>query len=577
MPQPSASFAKNARRYIPAFEATSTPRRARWSHTRSPSRTNSRRRSCSRTTSAHACTRSSTLTREVTYTYNRDDSVSTVTSPKELARFLYDDNGQPSVVTNEYRLDESFTYDARGRLRSIQSTNVLANLNGALIDDSLDWSAGNHLTQLSRFGVSTTLVPRPTPEVWDISHGGFGRVENVTANGNLLGRYSYDVSGKLVEFSERDQPIRTSTYALDKLKTRTFGNIEKAWTYDANGHVISDEVSDGTAVTRKRRYSWDALGRIATVSVGSTSTEYLYTPRGAIHAVKKPSAFDTSDVWFIGEHYSLTQSGVEKNRVIVDGRVIGELTDDTFEMPHRTYDGSVLATSSCTSTGVATITRQEEFTPYGAHLAGPRTRLGDSFSEHFHGLRRDEIMVVGGRPYDDEDGVWLSRDTLPQSDPGSVMTEPRLAQMYAFNFGDPLRFRDSDGHNPFVNAGVGAGLETFRQIASGEKMDYGRIAAAGVAGATGGYFFGRMAAFGGPTNAAAGGILGTIAADAVMKIYDGKPMTPGDLAMDVTVALVAEVVILKGAQAAGVHTDSLWAPLTLPKLTPQVTTTEKIT
>lgn len=132
-----------------------------------------------------------------------------------------------------------------------------------------------------------------------MSHDGFGRIDNVLANGNTIGRYRYDLSGRITEFSERDQPIRTSTYSLDQLTTRTADNIEKKWTYDANGYVTSDDVFNNGQLSRKRTYSWDALGRIATVSTGAASTEYLYTPRGQLHAVKKPTAFDTADEWFI--------------------------------------------------------------------------------------------------------------------------------------------------------------------------------------------------------------------------------------------------------------------------------------
>lgn len=504
---------------------------------------------------------------EVIYEYNRDDSVSTIRATKELARILYDDNGQPSVVTNEYGLDEAYSYDVRGRLRSLQSTNALANLNGSLIDDSFDWSQGGELQRLSRFGLSTALVPRPTPELWDVSHDGFARIDDVRVNGNPVGRYRYDLSGRVTEFSELNNPNRTSTYSLDQLKTRTADNIEKKWNYDANGYVSSDEVFDAGHLTRQRTYSWDALGRIASVSTAAASTEYLYTPRGALHAVKKPTAFDTADEWFVSQYYSRSQSGVEKNRVVVNGRVIGELIGDTFQMPHRSYDGSVLATSSCTSSGVATITRQEEFTPYGAHLAGTVTPTSVSFSEHFHGLRKDEVTVVGGRPYDDEDALWLARDTLPQSDPTRVSTEPRLAQMYSFNFGDPMRFRDGDGKNPAAGAALGAGIETARQLIFEDHLDPGRIAVAGAAGATGAYFFGRIAAFGGVTNAASASVVSLVTSDAIMKFYDGHVMTPNDFAMDVTVALIAEAILVKGAQAFGVNTDALYAPLT-PQLPP---------
>lgn len=170
---------------------------------------------------------------------------------------------------------------------------------------------------------------------------------------------------------------------------------------------------------------------------------------------------------------------------------------------------------------------------------------------------------MAAAPYDDEDGVWLARDTLPQSDPTRVATEPRLAQMYSFNFGDPMRFRDGDGQNPLGGAALGAGLETARQIFFEDKMDYGRIAAAGAAGATGTYFFGRIAAFGGATNVASAGIVSLVTSDAIMKLYDGNVMTPGEFAMDVSVAVIAHAVLAKGAQAFGVD-DALFAPLAPP-------------
>ena len=134
-------------------------------------------------------------------------------------------------------------------------------------------------------------------------------------------------------------------------------------------------------------------------------------------------------------------SGGCKDRVIVNDEVIAEYDGNTFEMPHRTVNGTIAAVSN----DAGQIIRQEEFRPYGARSLG--TGAG-AFEQHFQGMRADKVIVAGGRGYDPEAGTWLSRDSYVLANPEQIISTPQLGSMYAFDFGNPYRWRDPSGHAP---------------------------------------------------------------------------------------------------------------------------------
>lgn len=381
----------------------------------------------------------------VNYAHNLDDSVAGITDGqgRHLADPSYDDTGRLSIVTNEFGLDESYTYDARGRVLTVSSSNTLLGA-GPLVQDSLTWNKSDDLVQLDRSGLAPGLVVRASPDIYTITVDGLDRVTHVTLNGASVSNYSYDLGGRITFFNEQGAAASASTFDFDKLTARVTGDESRTWTYDAVGNVVHDELNVSGTLSRTRDHTWDALGRYVKTSLtGTSGTQYYYTPRGALSLVKGQDVAPlTTAELMIGPFARYAVSGsVGTDEVLLGDRAIVEIRGSRITMAHRSYDQSVLAVSDENGG----IQWQDDYRPYGTSTG---TYGSGGFEEHFQGLRRDKITVAGTRAYDSEAGNWLGRDTLVARNATALVTEPRLANAYAMDFGNPYRWRDPSGNDP---------------------------------------------------------------------------------------------------------------------------------
>lgn len=391
----------------------------------------------------------------ITYTSNLDDSIQTVREGSIiLGSYLYEDDGQVSVLTNQLGLAESHTYDSRMRRVAVSSTNTAISA-GDLVDDSIALSPSSMVTRLERRGLRPGLIPRPTPDVDVINYENLSRLASVQRNGIVIASYAYDLGGRLTDF--RDTPQITSSSAsfqFDRLSQRTLasstnGTITDSFAFDASGNVVSDNRVNASGLGRTRVHAWDALNRYVRTNVDAVDNnvdgyaEYFYSPSSKLTRVVSPGqGLVADDNLYVGQWARKNMAtGAWTNTVHANDSVLGESTGPRFEMPHRTIQQTVSAVSN----DLGQVIRQEEFTPYGARSAGASTGRNEL---HFHGLRSDEVMLAGQRAYDPSSGVWLGRDTLVLESPDAILSEPRLSAMYEFNYGNPMGLRDPSGTQP---------------------------------------------------------------------------------------------------------------------------------
>jgi hypothetical protein len=330
-------------------------------------------------------------------------------------------------------------------------------------------TAAGTVSQLSRYGLKPNLVPRSSPDVFDIGLDYRNRLTSVLKNSAAYSTYSYDVGNKLTAY--RDGAASTAgvrTYSFDRLVAA--GSQE--WEYDGIGNA-TDQLQATGAVFTYKHLGWDALSRFVSFASGSGTvfqgqyteqpptkfSTYYYTPRGAIARVSNPGELGSSaDNIYIGEWARLNIStGNWVNSIRGRGKTVAEVDGARINMPHRT----LLQTVAAVSDDLGQVVRQQEYSPYGRNESG--TPAG-TFEEHFHGLRVDELMVAGGRAYDASVGVWLSRDKLVLTNPESIVEHPANAFMYGFNAGNPYVFRDADGQQPVPGFGFDPISQAQREV-----------------------------------------------------------------------------------------------------------------
>jgi RHS repeat-associated protein len=382
--------------------------------------------------------------RFIEYKYNRDDTVAEIndlSAGTKLAALAYEDDGQRSLLFNDDGVDSAYSYDIRGRLKSIASFAV----DEPVIDDVFTWTPASRLAQLSRSGLLPGGTPRPEAEEHNITYDSFGRVTQVMRDGNAFGGYTYDLGDRIQSFNDGALTgLSTSSYTFDKLTSRNTGETSFNYTYDPSGQVIQDQQFLFGVLVRTRSHDWDALGRYAKTSIaGGTSTTYYYTMSGELSRVIQPGDLPTtSDHLHLGQWARKDLStGAWRYRVFLGPEVVAEIKGSVVEFPHRTLAGSVAAVTDSNGD----IVRQEEFTPYGArHL----TSGSSIFEQGFQGIRTDELLVAGHRVYDPQRGAWMSRDPLRHRSPERFAEDTRLSAQYGFAFADPYKYSDPTGLQP---------------------------------------------------------------------------------------------------------------------------------
>jgi RHS repeat-associated protein len=379
----------------------------------------------------------------ITYDYFRDGHVQFVRDgTTTLASLYYDDDGRPSYLENDLGLSESRTYDVRGRLHNVTSTNTMVDT-GLLVDDTFAWTAASDLDRMERRGLRPGLTPRTGAEVYIFTTDQLGRLRNVTRNGGAWAHYDYDLGNRLTSFGEGQ--TWGYDYTSDRLTKRTSGEQNVTYTHDATGAVTRELTRIWTTTLRDRQHGWDAIGRyVSSQIVGGADTTYYYGPDDQLTRVYHPGPqLKSSDLLYVGPwaRRDLLSSAVI-DRVLVAGDALLERRDGHIEMVHRTLGGSVAAVSN----ELGEVTRQAEFFPYGTAV---ETSGASRNEEGFHGLRADELVVAGVRAYDPEAGRWLRRDQLLSIDgSGPILGTPSLLDHYGYAFDNPARYRDETGEAP---------------------------------------------------------------------------------------------------------------------------------
>lgn len=159
--------------------------------------------------------------------------------------------------------EKTMTVDAFGRTLSIKGQT----------EERFSFDDANHTMTLTREDNSTLVT----------SYNAFGDTITLTDGRGQTKRYQYDVKGALsriddpegsfIDFSRDD-----NGYILTE--TRSGGQVTR-FTYDAAGHVLTKTI-DNDGVNLVTRYSWDGIGRQASILEGGALTRFTYDSSGRL-------------------------------------------------------------------------------------------------------------------------------------------------------------------------------------------------------------------------------------------------------------------------------------------------------
>jgi RHS repeat-associated protein len=391
------------------------------------------------------------------YTYNADDSLASATTQNGAGTVIeshalsyVDANGQyvngnvtndvftlagpnPAAPCRASTCTSSYAYDPRERLAEQQTIRDGVT---KTTDYTLD-SAGN-VTLLDNNGDQTSFAYNGD-QLTSRTHGTDTR------------NYWYDGSGNL-------DCVTRPTGSADDCNTSS-PNVLADYGYDGVDRLKSVRTYhlDGTR-DRTTDYSYDVLNRVGqqTESHGdgtprTTSFDYL----SASDLVNSEQAVDGTGAVLDKKGYSYDAGNTPFD--LTDTPTGGSPARSDFE-----YDPHGSASLLLDPSGSAAASYG--YTPYGA--ADAQLSSGDDNSDdptnpvRYTGKRYDSgsgNLVMGPRQFSPDDAHFLQGDKLPQPTDDAGLTESAHDQnRYALAGGNPVNYRDADGHMVVADAGGGA-------------------------------------------------------------------------------------------------------------------------
>jgi len=199
------------------------------------------------------------------YTYDRNDQVTTQSTPLLIETYVYDEEGNRIRVTNAKGESTDTFYDVRG---NVVSTRLAGGQRSTISYDLRN----NRLVDTDANGRTITR-----------NVDAFGRLLSLTDLGNVETRYAYNFNGQAVsQESDRGQNISYEYYENGQIK-RILDNTyssETFYVYDAAGNTVQERYTQGGTVYQDANTTYDALGRVTQVQDKEFTLNYGYDSVG---------------------------------------------------------------------------------------------------------------------------------------------------------------------------------------------------------------------------------------------------------------------------------------------------------
>lgn len=240
----------------------------------------------------------------------------------------------------------------------------------------------------------------------------YNRIGNMTCNSqispcsDISPNYTYPVSGA--------NSVRPHAVT---------GAGSYTYTYDPNGNMLTGA---------GRTFAYDAENRLASITVGSGSTQMVYDYSGERVKKTEPGGATTT---YIGDLVDCTASGCTKYYFAGNTRIA--LKDPYGQVYY--YQQDHLGSSTVVTNSSGTSVQMLAYYPYG----WTRVNTGSVNVHHkFTGQELDEstaLYYYGARYYDPVIGRFISADSL-------TFRSPQKLNRYSYVLNNPIRYIDPSEH-----------------------------------------------------------------------------------------------------------------------------------
>jgi RHS repeat-associated protein len=385
------------------------------------------------------------------------DSAGRVTSVKKCVLALcytltsrYDAAGRLSAVTYPDGEVVPYTYDAAGRLLSVEGyvTRFNYNSRGQLV--SATYANGT----TTRFNYSdarqwlldaTVTGPEGTLYQAGYQYDAAGRVKSATSSTHSLSNlnYTYDELSRLTGVSG----AQSQSFTYDALGNLTWNSQVGGYAYEAPGHRHAVSAAGGQSYTYDavgnlvsgggRTLEWDAESRLVRVTMAGGTTTFAYDAKG--QRVVKASPSGTT--YTFGSLLESGPGGLTKYYHAGPLRV-AKRDSSGVSWYHQDHLGSVRLLTNAAGRKVASY----EYSAFGAPVASSAS-VANIHGYGGHVTDETGLVYMNARYYDPRLGRFLSPDSLVPS-----AEDPQALNRYTYVYNNPISNTDPTGHVPVVAA-----------------------------------------------------------------------------------------------------------------------------
>ncbi|HET9347339.1 MAG TPA: RHS repeat-associated core domain-containing protein [Candidatus Limnocylindrales bacterium] len=350
-----------------------------------------------------------------TYDYFDDDRVSAVTGIGGSFAFTYFADGRPQSITRPNGVTTTDGYDAAGRLTSVTHTRGGSTL--ASFTYTLD-ASGNRTSMTSSAGTETYTINE------------LNQLTRVALPGGAVTDYAYDPAGNPT--TKTTGGVTTTSTFDDASQLVSVGGA--SFSYDAAGNRLT-----GGGAT----YTWDELGRLASATVGGTTTTYTLDGDGR-RVAATTGGTTTPYLWDrVGTMANIVSDG-SATYLRVDGSLLAQASAASAVYPLTDALGSVRTITDPAGAVVGTAS----YDPFGTTTG----QTGATSPFGFTGELRDPAGIyLRARTYDPAARVFLSVDPVRPGTAGVVGYNP-----YTYVGSNPTTLTDPSGAGLFAYASITA-------------------------------------------------------------------------------------------------------------------------
>ena len=383
-------------------------------------------------------TRTGTLAKALSYTYNSDFDVTGFTYAGATVGYAYDNDGLltgsgPYTIGRNAAngLPESFSGGTLSVSRSFNGYGELSSQDYRVSGQSKTaWSLTR--TASGRIFTKSETVDGVTAN-YEYGYDPFGRLTTVTKNSVVVESYAYDTNGARSSETNTLRGItgRTFTYS-DEDHLLTAGSVN--YQYDADGFLLTK--TDGGDVTD---YDYSSRGELLSVTLPENRViEYVHDPIGRRIAKLVDGVFVEKYLWQGRTRLLAVYDGSDALTMrfeYADGRMPVAMTKagTTYYLTYDQVGSLRLVTDSA-----GTVVKQVDYDSFGNIINDTNPSFSVPFGFAGGLYDRDSGLVrFGFRDYDPDTGRWTAKDPIGFAG-GDV-------DLYGYCINDPVNVVDSMG------------------------------------------------------------------------------------------------------------------------------------